>query len=71
VYPPHQHRWHLNTFDKTFTFNIANVNDETPSDITLTGSLIIVGNTAANTDLGTNRNTKVFGSFIIYSFSEF
>jgi mRNA-degrading endonuclease HigB of HigAB toxin-antitoxin module len=43
----------LNTFDKTFTFNIANVNDETPSDITLTGSLIIVGNTAANTDLGT------------------
>jgi hypothetical protein len=28
----------LNTFDKTFTFNIANVNDETPSDITLTGS---------------------------------
>jgi hypothetical protein len=43
----------LNTFDKTFTFNIANVNDETPSDITLTGSLIIVGHTTANTDLGT------------------
>ncbi len=41
------------TFDKTFTFNIANVNDETPSDITLTGNLIIIGNTAANTDLGT------------------
>ncbi len=41
------------TFDKAFTFNIANVNDETPSDITLTGSLIIAGNTAANTDLGT------------------
>ncbi len=40
------------TFDKAFTFNITDVNDETPSDITLTGSLIIVGNTAANTDLG-------------------
>ncbi|CAB9544555.1 hypothetical protein BROOK1789C_1779, partial [Bathymodiolus brooksi thiotrophic gill symbiont] len=41
------------TFDKTFTFNITDVNDETPSDITLTGNLIIIGNTAANTDLGT------------------
>jgi mRNA-degrading endonuclease HigB of HigAB toxin-antitoxin module len=41
------------TFDKAFTFNITDVNDETPSDITLTGNLIIIGNTAANTDLGT------------------
>ncbi len=41
------------TFDKTFTFNITDVNDENPSDITLTGSLTIIGNTAANTDLGT------------------
>ncbi len=41
------------TFDKTFTFNITDVNDENPSDITLTGNLIIIGNTAANTDLGT------------------
>jgi hypothetical protein len=41
------------TVDKAFTFNITDVNDETTSDITLTGSLIIVGNTAANTDLGT------------------
>jgi hypothetical protein len=66
----------------TATFNITDVNDDTPSDITLTGSLIIVGNTAANTDLGTlsaidvdegdtHRDIKVFGSFIIYSFSKF
>jgi flagellar motor switch protein FliM len=39
------------TFDKTFTFNITDVNDETPSDITSTGNLNIAENTTVNTNL--------------------
>jgi hypothetical protein len=74
------------TLTKTFTFNITDVNDETPSDITSTGNLNIAENTTVNTNyvksegfikgmrIGisySNRDIKVFGSFIIYSFSKF
>jgi hypothetical protein len=41
------------TVDKAFTFNITDVNDETPSDITSTGNLNIAENTSVNTNLVT------------------
>jgi hypothetical protein len=39
--------------EQTITVNLVDLNDETPTAITLTGNLNIVGNTATNTDLGT------------------
>jgi phosphoenolpyruvate carboxylase len=37
----------------SFSVNLNDLNDETPAAITFTGNLNIVGNTAANTNLGT------------------
>jgi hypothetical protein len=39
--------------EQTITVNLSNLNDETPTAITLTGNLNITENTTANTDLGT------------------
>jgi hypothetical protein len=48
--------------EQTITVNLADLNDETPTAITLTGSLNIAENTTANTDLGTFSATDTDAS---------